>query len=67
MFEYAFIAAHNTHSSVDAFRIALHSIQSPPVSCHGGLPYTGTISVDGPAAKVYTACGHWVELHLAIG
>ena len=67
MFKDAFITAHNTHRSVDALRITLHLVESPPVSCHSRLPYTGTVSVDGPAAKVYTACGYWVELHLAVG
>ena len=67
MFEDAFVAAHNTHRSVDEFRVALHPVESPPVSCHSGLPYTGTVTVDGPATKVYTTCGHWVELHLAVG
>ena len=66
MFEDAFVAAHNTHRSVDAFRIALHPIESFLVSCHSGLSHTGTVTVDGPATKVYTACGHWVELHLAV-
>ena len=66
MFEYAYITSHNTHRSVDAFRIALHSIQPFPVSCHGRLPHAGTVTIDGPSAKVYTTCGHWVELHLAV-
>ncbi len=67
MFEDAFIASNNTHRSIDAFRITLHPVESSLVSCNSGLPYTGTISVDGPATEVYTACGYWVELHLAIG
>lgn len=30
MFEYALIASNYTHRSVDAFRITLHPVQSPP-------------------------------------
>ena len=67
MLEDAFVASHDTHRSIDAFRITLHPVQSPPVSCNSGLPHTGTVTIDGPATKVYTTCVHRVELHLAIG